>query len=90
MLSCIIVLHVHLLHPVRAGNLVNWLAKKLVSLLAISLVRCAKARIEFWPQILHCLQHTAPLISKLNCFLVDRHTSIIFCGDTRNLAQTTL
>ena len=38
-----IVAHAHLLHPVRAGGLINQLAKKLVTSLAISPVKCLKA-----------------------------------------------
>ena len=36
--------HARLLHPVRACDLINQLAKKLVSLLTISLARRVKAR----------------------------------------------
>ena len=41
---CSIATHVHLLHPVRAHDLINRLAKKLVSSLAISPTACVKAR----------------------------------------------
>ena len=43
MLQCSIVVHAHSLHPVRARDLSNQLAQKLVSLLIVSL---AKARSE--------------------------------------------
>ena len=43
MLQSSIVVHLHLLHPVRARNLTNQLTQKLISLL-VSLARCAKAR----------------------------------------------
>ena len=39
-----IVAHVHLLHPVQAHDLINQLAKKLVSSLAISPTACVKLR----------------------------------------------
>ena len=38
------VAHVHLFHPVEARDLSNQQAKKLVSLLALSLARSVKAR----------------------------------------------
>ena len=44
MLHYNIVVHVHSQHPVRTHGLTNQLAKKLVSLLAISPVRCVNAR----------------------------------------------
>ena len=44
MLQSSIVEHMHLLHPVRARDLINQLAQKVVSLLIISLARHMKAR----------------------------------------------
>ena len=44
MLQSIIVAHANLLHPVRARDLTNQLAQKLVSLLIISLAIRAKTR----------------------------------------------
>ena len=44
MLQSSIVVHAHMLHPVRARDLTNQLAQKLVSLLVVSLTRHAKAR----------------------------------------------
>ena len=44
MLQSSIVAHAHLLHPVRACDLTNQLAQKLVSLLVVFLARRAKAR----------------------------------------------
>ena len=38
--------HVHLLHPILARGLTNQQPKKLVSLLAVSIARLAKARSE--------------------------------------------
>ena len=46
MLHSTSVAHVHLLYPVRAPDLINQLAKKLVSSLAISHTRCVKARCQ--------------------------------------------
>ena len=46
MRHCSIAAHAHLLHPVRACDLINRLAKKLVSLLAISPTACVKAKGE--------------------------------------------
>ena len=46
MLHCSIAANAHLLHSVRARDLINRLAKKLVSLLAISLTACEKAKSE--------------------------------------------
>ena len=46
MLHCSIAAHAHLLHPVQECDLINRLAKKLVSLLAISPTTCVKARSE--------------------------------------------
>ena len=46
MLHCSNVVHAHLLHPVRTRDLINQLAKKLFSSLAISPVRHVKARRE--------------------------------------------
>ena len=40
MLHCSNEVHAHLLHPVQARDLINQLAKKLTSSLAISPVRC--------------------------------------------------
>ena len=39
-----IVAHAHLLHPVQARDLINRLAKKLVSSLAVSPTACVKLR----------------------------------------------
>ena len=44
MLHCSTLAHAHLLHPIRACDLINQLAKKLITLLAISLVTRVKAR----------------------------------------------
>ena len=44
MLHCSILAHAHLLHPVQVCDPINQLAKKLVTLLAISLARCVKAK----------------------------------------------
>ena len=39
-----IVMHAHLLHPVQARDLINQLAKKLISSLAVSPAACVKLR----------------------------------------------
>ena len=57
MLHCSNVAHAHLLHPVQARDLINQLAKKLITLLAISPVRRVKARHH--KQELHVVQSHA-------------------------------